>query len=65
MIVTAGYQEAKPDVRREFRIVLKTFAVSFFILFIVHEPITRHLAAIAKTLSGYDPRRPPGLHAAM
>ena len=32
---------------------VKTFAVSFFILFIVHWLITRHLAATAKTLSGY------------
>src|SRR5271166_5102888 len=37
----------------------KTFVVSFFILFIVHRLITRHLAAIARFLSGYDLRRLP------
>jgi PAS domain S-box-containing protein len=37
----------------------KTFVVSFFILFIVHRLITRHLGAIARFLSGYDVRRPP------
>jgi PAS domain S-box-containing protein len=37
----------------------KTFVVSFFILFIVHRLITRHLAATAKFLSGYDLRRSP------
>jgi PAS domain S-box-containing protein len=39
----------------------KTFVVSFFILFIVHRLITRHLAAIARFLSGYDLRRSPPL----
>ena len=65
------------DVYRELRdraiIILvsqgaKTFVVSFFILFIVHRLITRHLSAIARFLSGYDlrcsppplrPERPP------
>jgi PAS domain S-box-containing protein len=37
----------------------KTFVVSFFILFIVYRLITRHLAAIARFLSGYDLRRSP------
>ena len=37
----------------------KTFVVSFFILFIVHRLITRHLAAIARFLSGYDLRHSP------
>ena len=37
----------------------KTFAVSFFILFIVYRLITRHLGAIASFLSGYDLRRAP------
>jgi PAS domain S-box-containing protein len=37
----------------------KTFVVSFFILFIVHRLITRHLIAIARFLSGYDLRRSP------
>ena len=37
----------------------KTFVVSFFILFVVHRLITRHLAAIARFLSGYDLRRSP------
>jgi PAS domain S-box-containing protein len=37
----------------------KTFVVSFFILFIVHRLITRHLSAIARFLSGYDLRRSP------
>jgi C4-dicarboxylate-specific signal transduction histidine kinase len=37
----------------------KTFVVSFFILVIVHRLITRHLAATAKLLSGYDLRRSP------
>jgi PAS domain S-box-containing protein len=37
----------------------KTFVVSFFILFIVHRLITRHLAAIARFLSGFDLRRSP------
>jgi PAS domain S-box-containing protein len=37
----------------------KTFVVSFFILFIVHRLITRHLVAIARFLSGYDLRRSP------
>ena len=35
----------------------KTFVVSFFILFVVHRVITRHLRAIASFLSGYDLRR--------
>jgi PAS domain S-box-containing protein len=35
------------------------FFVSFFILLIVHRLITRHLAATANSLSGYDLRRPP------
>jgi PAS domain S-box-containing protein len=39
----------------------KTFVVSFFILFIVYRLITRHLAAIARFLSGYDLRRSPPL----
>ncbi len=33
---------------------IKTFLVSFFILFIVHRLITRHLAAIASSLRRYD-----------
>jgi PAS domain S-box-containing protein len=33
---------------------IKTFIVSFFILFIVHRLITRHLTAIATSLRGYD-----------
>ncbi len=37
----------------------KTFVVSFFILFIVNRLITRHLAAIARFLGGYDLRRSP------
>jgi PAS domain S-box-containing protein len=37
----------------------KTFVVSFFILFVVHRLITRHLAAIARFLGGYDLRRSP------
>ena len=37
----------------------KTFVVSSFILFIVYRLITRHLAAIARFLSGYDLRRSP------
>jgi PAS domain S-box-containing protein len=37
----------------------KTFVVSFFILFIVHRLITRHLAATARFVSGYDLRRSP------
>ena len=56
------------DVYRELRdraiIILvsqgaKTFVVSFFVLFIVHRLITRHLSAIARFLSGYDLRRSP------
>ena len=56
------------DVYRELRdraiIILvsqgaKTFVLSFFILFIVHRLITRHLSAIARFLSGYDLRRSP------
>ena len=39
----------------------KTFVVSFFILFVVHRVITRHLRAIASFLSGYDLRRSPPL----
>jgi PAS domain S-box-containing protein len=35
---------------------IKTFFVSFFILFIVHRLITRHLTAIATSLQGYDLR---------
>jgi PAS domain S-box-containing protein len=35
------------------------FLVSFFILFIVRGLITRHLAAIARYVGGYDVRRPP------
>jgi PAS domain S-box-containing protein len=35
---------------------IKTFFVSFFILFIVHRLITRHLTAIATSLRGYDLR---------
>jgi C4-dicarboxylate-specific signal transduction histidine kinase len=38
---------------------VRTFLVSFFILFIVHQLITRHLAAMAKSLSGHDLRRSP------
>ena len=38
---------------------VKTFAVSFFIFFIVHWLITRHLAAMAKTLSRYGLRGSP------
>jgi PAS domain S-box-containing protein len=33
---------------------IKTFIVSFFILLLVHRLITRHLTAIATSLSGYD-----------
>jgi PAS domain S-box-containing protein len=35
---------------------IMTFIVSFFILLIVHRLITRHLAAIATSLRGYDVR---------
>jgi PAS domain S-box-containing protein len=35
---------------------IKTFLVSFFILFIVHRLITRHLTAIATSLRSYDLR---------
>jgi PAS domain S-box-containing protein len=35
------------------------FVVSFFILFIVHGLITRHLGAIARYVGGYDVRLPP------
>ena len=35
---------------------IKTFSVSFFILFVVHRLITRHLAAIATSIRGYDLR---------
>ena len=38
---------------------VRTFAVSFFILFIVYWLITRHLAAIAKTLGRYSLRGSP------
>jgi PAS domain S-box-containing protein len=37
----------------------KTFVVSFFILFIVHRLVTRHLVAIARFLTGYDLRLSP------
>jgi formate hydrogenlyase transcriptional activator len=37
----------------------KTFAVAFFILYIVNRLITRHLVAAAKFLGGYDLRRSP------
>ena len=37
----------------------KTFFVSFFILFIVHRLVTRHLATIARFLGGYDIRHSP------
>jgi signal transduction histidine kinase len=40
---------------------IKTFLVSFFILFVVHRLITRHLAAMEKSLSGHDLRRSPPL----
>jgi PAS domain S-box-containing protein len=35
---------------------IKTFIVSFFILFLVHRLITRHLTEIATSLRGYDIR---------
>jgi PAS domain S-box-containing protein len=35
---------------------IMTFIVSFFILLIVHQLITRHLTAIATSISGYDLR---------
>jgi PAS domain S-box-containing protein len=38
---------------------VNTFFVSFFIVLIVHRLITRHLAATANALRGYDPRRSP------
>lgn len=37
---------------------VKTFLVSFFILFIVHSLVTRHLVALAHHMRGYDVRRP-------
>jgi PAS domain S-box-containing protein len=37
----------------------KTFVVSFFILYIVNQLITRHLVTAAKFLGGYDLRRSP------
>jgi PAS domain S-box-containing protein len=37
----------------------KTFAVSFFILYIVNRLITRHLVKAAKFVGGYDLRRSP------
>jgi signal transduction histidine kinase len=37
----------------------KTFAVSFFILYIVNRLITRHLVTAAEFLGGYDLRRSP------
>ena len=94
LVVTAGFRQKNPPVRREFRIfytnrgaerlvgvlvieatfdgvyrrlldtaavimvsqAIKTFFVSFFILLVVHRLITRHLTAIASSLSGYDLR---------
>ena len=38
---------------------VKTFVVSFFILYIVNRLITRHLVTAAKFLGGYDLRRSP------
>jgi len=37
---------------------IKTFLVSFFILFIVHRLVTRHLTAFAEAVGRYDVRRP-------
>ncbi|KRR26443.1 ATPase [Bradyrhizobium lablabi] len=37
----------------------KTFLVSFFILYLFHLLVTRHLAAIAEFVSGYNLARPP------
>jgi PAS domain S-box-containing protein len=37
----------------------KTFLVSFFIIFIFHRLVTRHLTTIADFVSRYDLRRPP------
>jgi PAS domain S-box-containing protein len=37
----------------------KTFLVSFFILYLFHLMVTRHLAAIAEFVSGYNLVRPP------
>ncbi|MDD3518419.1 MAG: hypothetical protein PHQ14_08725, partial [Chromatiales bacterium] len=40
---------------------IKTFLVSFFILFVVHRLVTRHLRAFAEAVGRYDLRRPwPG-----
>ena len=37
----------------------KTFLVSFFILYLFHLLVTRHLAAVAEFVSGYNLARPP------
>ncbi len=37
----------------------KTFLVSFFIVYMFHWLVTRHLVAIAEFVSGYDVERPP------
>jgi PAS domain S-box-containing protein len=37
----------------------KTFLVSFFILYLFHLLVTRHLAAIAEFVTGYNLARPP------
>jgi PAS domain S-box-containing protein len=37
----------------------KTFLVSFFIVYMFHWLVTRHLVAVAEFVSGYDVARPP------
>ena len=37
---------------------VKTFLISFFILFIVHQVVTRHLAVLARHFRGFDIRAP-------
>lgn len=92
LVVTAGFRQAVPSARREFKIfykvrgtdqlignlvveatfdriyrrlldtaviimvgqAVKTFIVSFFILFLVHRLVTRHLTAIARKLGEHD-----------
>jgi signal transduction histidine kinase len=39
---------------------IKTFLVSFFILFIVHQVVTRHLGGLARYFADFDIRAPAG-----
>ena len=64
LVIEATFDDARRRLFETAIVILSTqgattFAVSFFILYLVNRLITRHLVATAKFLAGFDLRRSP------